>query len=124
MKVKAINCKYLFTKDYIEEIKDSIKTYNQGFMVVNNNLYLPYYQVLSMHYTLPIEHETDIIELDNVTSTDRLSICFKQVDALDEQDVIDLWRAMQLDDDFSKLLAVVDEIAQARYETGYADAEE
>ncbi len=80
MLIRVINCKQLFTKNYVEEIKDRIKMYRQGFMIAGNELYLPLYQVLRACYTLP--------------------------------------------DDFSELLAVVDEIAQAQYETGYADAEE
>lgn len=85
--------------------------YRQGFMIADNELYLPLYQVLRTHYTLPDDYTSDVIDIDNVTNTDALAFYFKQTNALDV-------------DDFSKLLAVVDEIAQARYETGYADAEE
>ena len=98
--------------------------YRQGFMIVDNELYLPLYQVLCAHYTLPDGYTSDVIDIDNVTNTDALAFYFKRTDALSVDDIIDLHHAMQLDDDFSKLLTVVDEIAQARYETGYADAEE
>ena len=98
--------------------------YRQGFMIADNELYLPLYQVLRVCYTLPDDYTSDVIDIDNVTNTDALAFYFKQTNALDVDGIIDLYHAMQLDDDFSKLLAVVDEIAQARYETGYADAEE
>ena len=124
MLIRVINCKQLFTKNYVEEIKDRIKMYRQGFMIIDNELYLPLYQVLRACYTLPDGYTSDVIDIDNVTNTDALAFYFKQTNALDVDDIIDLHHAMQLDDDFSKLLAVVDEIAQARYETGYADAEE
>ena len=124
MLIRVINCKQLFTKNYVEEIKDHIKRYHQGFMIADNELYLPLYQALRVCYTLPDDYTSDVIDIDNVTNTDTLAFYFKQTNSLDVDDIIDLHQAMQLDDDFSKLLAVVDEIAQARYETGYADAEE
>ncbi len=124
MLIRVINCKQLFTKNHVEEIKDHIKWYRQGFMVAGNELYLPLYQVLRASYTLSDDYTSEVIDIDNVTNTDALAFYFKQTNALDVDDIIDLHHAMQLDDDFSELLAVVDDIAQARYETGYADAEE
>lgn len=124
MLIRAINCKQLFTKNYVEEIKDRIKMYRQGFMIAGNELYLPLYQVLRACYTLPDDYTSDVIDIDNVTNTDALAFYFKQANALDVDDIIDSHHAMQLDDDFSKLLTVVDEIAQARYETGYSDGED
>lgn len=124
MLIRVINCKQIFAKDYVEQIKDSITRYHQGFMIAGNELYLPLYQVLRKRYTLPDNYISDVIDIDNITNTDALAFYFKQTNALDVDDIIDLYHAMQLDNDFYKLLAVVDEIAQARYETGYADAEE
>lgn len=124
MLIRVINCKQLFTKNYVEEIKDRIKMYRQGFMIVDNELYLPLYRVLRACYTLPDDYTSEVIDIDNVTNTDALAFYFKQTNALDVSDIIDLHHAMQLDHDFSKLLTVVDEIAQVRYETGYADGED
>lgn len=124
MLIRVINCKQLFTNDYVESIKDSIKLYRQGFMVIDNELYLPLYQVLRARYTLPDDYISDVIDINDVTNTDALAFYFKRTNTLTVDDIIDLYRAMQLDDDFSNLLDVVDDIAQARYETGYADAEE
>lgn len=125
MLIRVINCKQLFTKNYVEEVKDQIKRYNQGFMIGDDNeLYLPLYQVLRSRYTLPGAYASSLLDIDDAINTDALAFYFKQTDALSVDDIIDLHQAMQLDDDFSKLLGVVDEIAQARYETGYADAEE
>lgn len=125
MLIRVINCEQLFTKNYVEEVKDQIKRYNQGFMIGDDNkLYLPLYQVLRSHYTLPGAYASSLLDIDDAINTDALAFYFKRTDALSVDDIIDLHQAMQLDDDFSKLLGVVDEIAQARYETGYADAAE
>ena len=124
MLLRVINCKQLFTKNCVEEIKDHLKTYNQGFMVVGNELYLPLYQVLRLRYTLPDDYISDVINVGGVTNTDRLAFYFNKTNALDVEDIIDLWQAVQLDDDFSKLLDVADEIAVSQYEAGYADADE
>lgn len=123
MLIRVINCKQLFTKNHVEEVKDRIEMYRQGFMIAGNELYLPLYQVLRACYTLPDDYTSDVIDIDNVTNTDALAFYFKQTNALDVDDIIDLHHAMRLND-FSELLTVVDEIAQARYETGYADADE
>lgn len=121
MLIRVINCKQLFTKNCVEEIKDCIKIYRQGFMIVDNELYLPLYQVLRACYTLPDDYTSMVIDLDDVTNTDALAFYFKRTNVLDVDDIIDLHDAMNLNDDFSKLLDVVDEIAQARYEVGFAD---
>lgn len=124
MLIRVINCKQLFTKNYVEGIKDHIKLYRQGFMIADNELYLPLYNVLRTCYTLPDNYTSDVIDIDNVTNTDALAFYFKQTNTLDVEEVIDLYHAMQLNDDFGELLDVVDEIAEQRYELGYSDAEE
>lgn len=124
MLVKVINCKQIFTNDFVEEIKDQIKRYNQGFMIAGNELYIPYYQILRMKYTLPKPCTADVINVAGVTNTDQLASHFKQTNTLDVEEIIDLYHAMQLNDDFGELLDVVNEIAEQRYELGYSDAEE
>lgn len=121
MKVKAINCNYLFTKDYIEEIIDTIKRYNQGFMNIAGTLYLPYYQVLRMTYVLPDNIKTTIVDTNDMINGDSLAQHFDKTNTLDVTEIIDLYHAMQLNDDFTELLDVVDEIATARYEQGFND---
>lgn len=123
MDIKVINCKDLLHPFLIEEISNKINTYNYGFMLIDSNLYLPYYQVLRGGFIIPDSAVTHVINLADVTKFDRLSIRFKCVDTIDICDIIDLWKAMQLDDDFDQLLAVVDNIATAKYELGYSDSE-
>lgn len=121
MKIEAINCQYLFTKDYIEEIIDTIKRYNQGFMNNAGTLYLPYYQVLRMTYVLPDNIKTTIVDTNDMINGDSLAQHFDKTNTLDVTEIIDLYHAMQLNDDFTELLDVVDEIATARYEQGFDD---
>lgn len=124
MKLKVIDCKYLFTKDYIEEIKDQIKSYNQGFIVIAGTLYLPYYQALRIGYTLPLNAETTIIDIDDTINSDNLSKYFNSTNSIDVEDIIDLYHASQLNDDFGELLDVVDQISISKYEEGFADGGE
>lgn len=124
MKLKVIDCKYLFTKDYIEEIKDQIKSYNKGFIVIAGTLYLPYYQVLRIGYTLPLNAETTIIDIDDTINSDNLSKYFNSTNSIDVEDIIDLYHASQLNDDFGELLDVVDQISISKYEEGFADSGE
>lgn len=124
MKLKVIDCKYLFTKDYIEEIKDQIKSYNQGFIVSAGTLYLPYYQVLRIDYTLPLNAETTIIDIDDMITSDNLSKYFNSTNSIAVEAIIDLYHASQLNDDFGELLDVVDQISISKYEEGFADGGE
>lgn len=120
MKIQAIDCNYLFIDSLIDEIKLNIKSYHQGFMVVDGKLYLPYYQVLQRKYSLPDDYETTIIDLDDVNRFDCLATYFYKVNSLDIDDVIDLYNDW-LDNEFEKVLNTADEIAQAKYDLGYED---
>lgn len=121
MKVKVINCDYIFIKQLIKHIKDNIEQYNQGFMVVDDTLYLPYYMVLRRKYNLPTQVKTTTIDLESVTKHDSLATYFYKVDALDIDDIIDLQLAW-LDNDFDDIINATDYIAQAKYDLGYHDA--
>lgn len=120
MKIQVIDCSYLFIDCLIDEIKLAIKSYHQGFMIVDNKLYLPYYQVLQRKYSLPDNYETTSIDLRDVSSYDSLARYFYKVDALDIDDIIDLYNDW-LDNEFEKVLNTADEIAQAKYDLGYED---
>ena len=61
MKIQVIDCNYLFSECLINEAKYDIKQFHQGFMLVNDKLYLP------DHY------ETTIIDLDDVDKFDGLT---------------------------------------------------
>lgn len=123
MKVKVIDCKYLFIDSLIEHVKNNIKCYHAGFMLVDDILYLPYYEVLSRHFTLPDVYKTDIIELSDVIDYDSLSTHFFDVTSLDIEDVIEVHNSW-LNNKFEDILNTADEIAQAKYDLGFNDGYE
>lgn len=118
MKIICINCDYVFTKDYIKTVKSNIRNYHQGFMVVNDVLYLPYYTVLKYGYKLPSNYDTTNIELSDVTDFDDMASYFYNVTCLSTDDVIDLYDCQY---DFDELLNTMDEIAEAQYQMGIDD---
>ncbi len=120
MKLQVIDCNYLFIGSMVKEIKNNIIAYHQGFMVVNDKLYLPYYQILRRKYSLPDYYKTTIIDLDNVDRFDSLATYFYKVNALEIDDVIDLYNDW-LDNEFESVLNTADEIAQSKYDLGYVD---
>lgn len=123
MKIQVIDCNYLFISSMVKEIKNNIIAYYQGFMVVNDKLYLPLYQVLRRKYSLPDYYETTIIDLDDVDKFDCLATYFYKVNALDIDDVIDLYNDW-LDNEFETVLNTADEIAEAKWQQGYTDGNE
>lgn len=120
MNIQVIDCKYLFVGSMIKEIKNNITSYHQGFMVANDTLYLPLYQVLQRKYTLPKQYKTTIIDLDDVERFDCLATYFYKVNALNIDDVIDLYNDW-LDNEFENVLNTADEIAEAKWQQGYTD---
>lgn len=120
MNIQVIDCNYLFVCSMVKEIKNNITAYHQGFMVVNDKLYLPLYQVLQRKYTLPKQYETTIIDLDDIDRFDCLATYFYKVNALDIDDVIDLYNDW-LDDEFENVLNTANEIAEAKWQQGYTD---
>ena len=120
MNIQVIDCNYLFVCSMVKEIKNNITAYHQGFMVVNDKLYLPLYQVLQRKYNLPKQYETTIIDLDDIDRFDCLATYFYKVNALDIDDVIDLYNDW-LDDEFENVLNTANEIAEAKWQQGYTD---
>lgn len=123
MKIKVIDCKYLFIDSIIDGIKRNIKAYHQGFMLVDDTLYIPYYQVLQRKYSLPKQYETILIDLSDVIDFDDLATYFYAVTTLDIDDVIDLYNDW-LNNEFDTLIDTVDEIARSKYELGFNDGYE
>lgn len=121
MKIQVIDCHYLFSDCLINEVKDNIIDYHQGFMLVDNTLYLPYYKALKGEYKLSEQYETTIIDLDDVTKFDCLATYFYKVDTLDVEDVIDLYDACSIVHLFERLLNTVEDIAKEKYDLGYED---
>lgn len=118
MNIQVINCNYLFVGSVVKEIKNDITSYHQGFMIVSDTLYLPYYQVLRRKLYLPDYYKTTIIDLDNVDRFDCLATYFYKVDALNIDDVIDLYNDW-LANDFETILNTADEIAESKWQQGY-----
>lgn len=121
MKIQVIDCNYLFISFAIDVVKDHLTDFHMGFMVVNDKLYLPYYQVLKCKYNLPEHYKTTIIDLDNVTKFDCLATYFYKVNGLGIDDVIDLYDSQS---NFEELLNTVGSIAESRYDLGYSDCYE
>lgn len=120
MKIKVIDCKYLFIDSLIKHVKNNIKDYHTGFMLVDDVLYMPYYMVLERHYSLPDWYKTDTIELSDVTEYDSLATNFFNVASLDVEDVLVLYNQW-LDNKFDDILNTADEIATNKYDLGYDD---
>lgn len=116
MKITVINCNYLFTDSLIEEVKEDIKNYHQGFMIINDTLYIPIYVILQGNYNLPSKYETTIIDLSDVTDFDDMASYFYNVTDLSLEDVIDLYNNRY---DFEELLTIVDDLAEVNYQQGY-----
>lgn len=116
MKIQAINCDYLFNKDLIEEIKSNIEDYHQGFMIVNDTLYMPIYVAFERNYKLPSKYKLNIIDSSDVTDFDDMASYFYNVTTLSADDVIDLYNHQC---DFEELLNIVDDIAEFNYQQGY-----
>lgn len=122
MKINVIDCEYLFNNCLIDDIKLNIKSYHQGFMAVNDKLYLPLHQVLRRKYNLPDNYETTSIDLRDVNIYDSLARYFYKVDTLDIDDVIDLYTDW-LDNEFENVLNTADKIATAKYNLGFEDCD-
>ena len=116
MKIICINCDIVFIESYIKKIKSDIHNYHQGFMIVNDVLYIPLYEVLKRGYKLPSNYETTNIDLSDVTDFDDMASYFYNVTCLSLEDVIDLYNNRY---DFEELLTIVDDLAEANYQQGY-----
>lgn len=119
MKIICINCDIVFIESYIKKIKSDIHNYHQGFMIVNDVLYIPLYEVLKRGYKLPSNYETTTIDLSDVTDFDDMASYFYNVTCLSADDVIDLYDCRY---DFDELLNTMDELAEAQYQMGYNDS--
>lgn len=81
MAIELMNCRGMFSDYGINDFKKHIDDYHQGFMIVNDELYLPRYKVLSLG--LNYDEDTECIVLDNynkATAKDKLAQLFNDND--------------------------------------------
>lgn len=98
MAIELLNCKGMLSQDYIDDIKTHIADYHQGFMVVNNELYLPRYKVLSLE--LDYDEDTEVIVLDDynkATAKDNLAQLFNGNEYASNEELIDSIHPLVLD---------------------------
>ena len=121
--IKVINCKHLFSKIGINEFKNNIADYHQGFMVINGDLYIPYYRALRLELDFD-EADVEILDnYDNVTARDIIASEFGTTD-IDELTIMDLAEALYDGDDSDKLSRLIDVVADVHteaYEKGLDD---
>ena len=93
--IELMNCKGMFSEYCINDFKKHIEDYHQGFMIVNDELYLPKHKVLSLE--LDYDEDTECIVLDDynkATSKDKLAQLFDDYDYITNNELIDLAEAI------------------------------
>lgn len=121
MGIELMNCNEMFSQDCIDDIKTHIADYHQGFMVVNNELYLPRYKVLSLG--LGYDEDTEVIVLDDynkATAKDNLAQLFNDNEYVSNEELTDLAEAVWTNDiDIAYQLML--DMCRAKYWQGYYD---
>lgn len=122
--MKLINCNELFSQDFIDDVKEDIDNYHQGFMIVNDELYIPRYRadLLGLDY----DEDTECIVLDDynkATAKDKLAQLFGNIDYITNVELIDLGEAVWAND-LDTTLKLVLELCHNNYWQGYRDGVE
>ena len=119
--IKLVNCKALFTQDFINDIKKNIHKYHQGFMIVNDELYLPVYTVtrLGLEYDNDIDTFT-LADYSEATATDNVSCLFGNHDYINNNEVITLADNV-LRVELNKVFELVLDLCHDNYWQGYKD---
>ena len=78
--IALINCKDLFSDCLIDNIKEHMDNYHQGFVLVGDELYIPRYKVIQ----LGLDHDDDVevitlCDWSQVTATDEVAKYFGDV---------------------------------------------
>lgn len=97
--MELMNCKGMFSQDCIDEIKNDINGYHQGFTIVNDELYIPKYKVHSLG--LKYDDDTECIVLDDynkATAKDKLASMFNDNDLVSNAELIDFAEAVWTND--------------------------
>lgn len=79
--IELMNCKGMFSEFCINDFKKHIEDYHQGFMIVNDELYIPRYKVISLG--LDYDEDTEVIVLDDynkATAKDKLAQLFNDIE--------------------------------------------
>ena len=119
--IELMNCRGMFSEYCINDFKKHIEDYHQGFMIVNDELYLPKYKVLSLE--LDYDEDTEVIVLDDyneATSKDKLAQLFNDNDYITNNELIDLAEAICTCDIKGGLDLAV-RLCHANYDKGYED---
>lgn len=119
--IELMNCKGMFSEYCIDDFKKHIEDYHQGFMIVNDELYLPKYKVLLLD--LDYDEDTEVLKLydyNKATSKDQLAKLFDDYDYITNNELIDLAEAIWTNDIKGGLdLAVT--LCHNNYWQGYRD---
>lgn len=121
MAIELMNCKGIFSQDCIDDIKENINDYHQGFMVVNDELYLPRYKVVLLGFEYG--DDTEYIVLDDynkATAKDKLAQLFNDNDYITNNKLIDLAEFVWTNNLEYTLDYVID-LCHANYWKGYED---
>lgn len=117
--IELMNCKGMFLEYCINDFKKHIEDYHQGFMIVNDELYLPKHKVLSLG--LDYDEDTEVIKLydyDKATAKDKLAQLFNDNDYITNNELIDLAEAVWTND-LCKAWDLLLDLCHENYWEGY-----
>lgn len=119
--IELMNCKGMFSEYCINDFKKHIEDYHQGFMIVNDELYLPRYKVVSLG--LDYDEDTECIVLDDYnkpTAKDKLAQLFDTYDYITNGELIDLVNAIWTNN-LKEALDLTVKLCHNNYWQGYRD---
>lgn len=119
--IELMNCKGMFSEYCINDFKKHIDDYHQGFMIVNDELYLPRYTVVSLG--LDYDEDTECILLDDynkATAKDKLAQFFNDNELVSNAELIDFAEAVWTCD-IERAYALLLDLCHANYWEGYDD---
>lgn len=119
--IELMNCKGMFSEDYVEAVKKHINDYHQGFMIVDDELYIPKYKVVSLG--LAYDEDTEVIILDDynkATAKDKLAQLFNDNDYITNTELIDLAELVRTNN-LEHAIDYIINLGHANYWQGYED---
>lgn len=116
-----MNCKGMFSDYGIDDFKKHINDYHQGFMIVNDELYLPRYKVLSLGLDYDIDTECIILDdYNKATAKDKLAIMFNDNEYITNNETIDFVEAVWTND-IDRAYQLLLDVCHVNYYKGYND---